>query len=92
MGLIVYKVVDGAWPSIEQFGISFIWDRPGTRHERVYGALAFIYGTRCTSFVALLFAGAVVDRHRPLPERAAPAAVRGLSGRWSRCSRRSRAS
>jgi len=22
---IVYKVVDGAWPSIHHFGISFVW-------------------------------------------------------------------
>ena len=25
IGLIIYKVVDGAWPAIRQFGLPFIW-------------------------------------------------------------------
>jgi phosphate transport system permease protein len=58
---IVYKVVDGAWPSINHFGISFIWHQvwnPVPGHE-VYGALNLIYGTALTSFAALLIAAPV---------------------------------
>src|SRR6266545_1217895 len=59
IGAIVYKVVDGAWPSIDHFGISFVWHQVWDPNRDVYGALNLIYGTAVTSFVALLFAAPI---------------------------------
>src|SRR3954451_15612402 len=56
IGAIAYKVVDGAWPAIQQFGLSFIWDQTWDPNKDVYGALDFLYGTALTSGLALLFA------------------------------------
>ena len=59
IGLLIYKVVDGAWPAIEEFGFSFlttqVWD-PVTSQ---FGALAFIYGTVMTALGALLVAAPI---------------------------------
>src|SRR6476646_1460927 len=59
IGLIIYKVVEGAWPSIQEFGLSFIWNSTWDPNSGVFGALDFIYGTALTSFVALLFAAPI---------------------------------
>ncbi len=54
--LITYKVIELAWPSITDFGLSFIWTQAWNPVTNVYGALTFIYGTVVTSFIALLLA------------------------------------
>src|SRR4051794_13870034 len=59
VGLIVWKVVDGAWPSIHHFGIPFLWHQVWDPNRDVYGALNLIYGTAITSGVALLFAAPI---------------------------------
>jgi phosphate transport system permease protein len=82
MGAIVYKVVDGAWPAITHFGISFVWHKtwnPAIGHE-AYGALDFIYGTALTSFVALLFAAPLSIAIGLYLSELAPAGVRGVVG------------
>jgi phosphate transport system permease protein len=56
LGLIAYKVLDLAWPSIEHFGLSFIWTLVWDPVKGSFGALAFIYGTAVTSLIALLLA------------------------------------
>ena len=56
LALIAYKVVEQAWPAIEYFGLEFIWTEVWDPAQDVYGALAFIYGTVVTSFIALLLA------------------------------------
>jgi phosphate transport system permease protein len=56
LGLIAYKVVELAWPSIEDFGLSFIWTEAWNPATDVYGALTFIYGTAVTSLIALVLA------------------------------------
>jgi len=77
IGLLIYKVVDGAWPAIEEFGFSFlttqVWD-PVTSE---FGALAFIYGTVMTALGALLVAapisiaiGLYLSELAPRPARA----------------------
>src|SRR5256885_16106893 len=53
---IAYKIVDGAWPAIQHFGLSFIWDQTWDPNKDIYGALDFIYGTALTSGAALIFA------------------------------------
>ncbi len=53
---IIYKVVEGAWPAIRQFGLPFVWHggwNPVLGRE-VYGARNFIIGTLETAFGAIL--------------------------------------
>jgi phosphate transport system permease protein len=82
MGAIVYKVIDGAWPAINRFGISFVWHQtwnPAIGHE-AYGALDFIYGTALTSFVALLFAAPLSIAIGLYLSELAPGGLRGVVG------------
>ena len=58
VGLIVWKVIAGAWPSIDTFGLSFVWHiawNPVLGHE-LYGAGSFLFGTAITSLLALALA------------------------------------
>jgi phosphate transport system permease protein len=58
VGLITYKIVEGAWPSISAFHLGFawhvVWD-PNPLHS-MFGAGAFLFGTAVTSIGALLLA------------------------------------
>ncbi len=56
LGWIAFKVIDLAWPAIQEFGLSFIWTDAWDPVKGVYGALAFIYGTVVTSAIALVLA------------------------------------
>jgi phosphate transport system permease protein len=53
---IAVKVMDLAWPAIQEFGLSFIWTEAWDPVTNSYGALAFIYGTVVTSLIALVLA------------------------------------
>jgi phosphate transport system permease protein len=57
IGLIAWKLVAGALPSIDHFGISFIW-RVGwdPAVSKVFGAGSFLFGTLVTSLLALALA------------------------------------
>ena len=58
VGLIAWKVADGAWPSIRHYGLTFVWTNawnPVAGHE-LYGAASFLFGTAVTSLVALALA------------------------------------
>jgi phosphate transport system permease protein len=56
LGGVILSLMGGAWPAIREFGFPFlvteVWD-PVADH---YGALAPIYGTLVTSFIAMLIA------------------------------------
>jgi phosphate transport system permease protein len=80
VGLIVWKVLDGAWPSIRHFGISFVWHQVWDPNRDVYGALNLIYGTAITSFVALLFAAPISIAIGLYLTELAPSGVRGVVG------------
>ena len=56
LGWIAYKVLDLAWPSIEHFGLSFVWTEAWDPVTEQFGALTFIYGTALTSAIALVIA------------------------------------
>ncbi len=56
LGWIAFKVLDLAWPSIEEFGLSFIWTEAWDPVTEQFGALTFIYGTVLTSAIALVIA------------------------------------
>ena len=77
---IVYKVVDGAWPSIHHFGISFVWHQVWDPNKDIYGALNLIYGTALTSFVALLVAAPISIAIGLYLTELAPGGVRGIVG------------
>lgn len=53
---ILITLLIGAWPAIDKYGLGFlarsVWD-PG---QEDFGALAMMYGTLATSFIALLIA------------------------------------
>src|SRR5258708_446232 len=58
VGLIVWKVIDGARLAISTYGLSFIWTvawNPVLGHE-LYGAGSFLFGTAVTSLLALALA------------------------------------
>jgi phosphate transport system permease protein len=80
LGLIVYRLIYGAWPSIEEFGIPFVWHQTWDPVTNQFGALNFLYGTAVTSFAAVLIAGPVAIGIALYLTELAPAAVRGVVG------------
>jgi phosphate transport system permease protein len=80
VGLIVWKVVDGARLSIGHFGLSFVWHEVWDPNRDVYGALDLIYGTAVTSAVALLFAAPISIAIGLYLSELAPGGVRGVVG------------
>lgn len=53
---IVASLVAGAWPAIQEYGLSFLWRSEWDPVEDKYGGLVMIYGTLATSAIALLIA------------------------------------
>jgi phosphate transport system permease protein len=80
IGLIVYKVVEGAWPAIQEFGLSFIWGRTWDVGRNVFGALPLIWGTIYTSTAALLIAGPISIAIGLYLAELAPGGIRGVVG------------
>ena len=56
VGLIIWKVVQGARLSLSTFGLSFIWHVAWDPVHGDFGAGAFLYGTVITSISALVIA------------------------------------
>ncbi len=80
IGLIIYKVVDGARPSIEQFGLGFVWHETWNTVTNQFGALDFIFGTMYTTFWAVLFGGPIAIAIGLYLSELAPRGVRGVVG------------
>lgn len=55
LGTIV-SLVHGAWPSLQRFGLPFLWSGEWNPPADDFGALIPIYGTLATSLIALLIA------------------------------------
>ena len=53
---IIGSLVVGAWPAIQEYGLSFLWRSEWDPVQDRYGGLVMIYGTLATSFIALLIA------------------------------------
>jgi len=53
---IILSLLAGAAPAIQEFGVSFIWSNVWDPVADEYGAMAMVYGTLMTSFIALLIA------------------------------------
>jgi phosphate transport system permease protein len=80
IGLIIYKVVQGARPSISEFGISFVWHQDWNAVTSKFGALDFIFGTVYTTAWAVLFAAPISIAIALFLTELAPRAVRGVIG------------
>jgi phosphate transport system permease protein len=78
--LIIYKVVDGAWPSIQQFGLPFIWHQTWNAVTNQFGALDFIFGTIFTTICAVLIGGPIAIAIGLYLSELAPRGVRGVVG------------
>jgi phosphate transport system permease protein len=79
-GLIVYRIVYGAWPALTTFGLSFVWHTNWDPVTGAFGALDFLYGTAVTSFAAVLIGGPLAIAIALYLTELAPAAVRGVVG------------
>jgi phosphate transport system permease protein len=77
---IVWKVVEGAWPAVEEFGISFVWESAWNPNTAIFGAREFIIGTLVTSFGALLLAAPLSIAIGLFLSELAPPAIRGPIG------------
>ncbi len=56
LGGIIISLIIASWPSIQQFGISFLWQKTWDAPAEQFGALIPIYGTLVTSLIALIIA------------------------------------
>ena len=79
---IVWKVVEGAWPAVQEFGISFVWTSAWNPNSvpAMFGAREFIIGTLVTSFGALLLAAPLSIAIGLFLSELAPPAIRGPIG------------
>ena len=80
LGAIVWKVVDLAWPAIEDYGWSFITGKTWDPVKGVFGALPFIYGTAMSSVIALVIATPLAIAIALWLSELAPGGVRGIIG------------
>jgi phosphate transport system permease protein len=80
IGLIIYKVVDGARPAFSAFGVSFIWNRTWDAVSNHFGALDFIFGTLYTTLWAVLIGGPIAIAIGLYLSELAPRGVRGVIG------------
>jgi phosphate transport system permease protein len=53
---VIATLIEGSIPAFRQFGISFLWTEEWNPVKERFGALAPIYGTLVTSFIAMLVA------------------------------------
>ena len=77
---IIWKVIDGAWPAIHTFGISFVWNQTWNPVTDMFGARVFIIGTLVTSFGALLLATPISIAIGLFLSELAPSAIKGPIG------------
>ena len=80
IGAIIYKVVQGAWPAIQDFGLSFVWSSTWNAVTNQYGALDFLVATIYTTTFAVLLATPVAIAIGLYLSELAPRGVRGVVG------------
>ena len=56
LGGVILSLSIGAWPALKTFGFSFLTEQRWNPVTEKFGALAAIYGTIVTSFIAMLIA------------------------------------
>jgi len=80
IGLIIYKVVDGARPAFSGVGVGFIWHHTWNVVSNQFGALDFIFGTLYTTIWAVLIGGPIAIAIGLYLSELAPKGVRGVVG------------
>ena len=76
LALIAFSTTREAWPAFKDQGLSFVTSSTWIPAEGKFGALAFIYGTVLSSFLALLLAVPVSLGIALYANEAAPARIR----------------
>ncbi|HSP49940.1 MAG TPA: phosphate ABC transporter permease subunit PstC [Pseudolabrys sp.] len=56
LGGIIISLIHGSWPALRTFGFSFLYEKSWNPVTEKFGAIAPIYGTVVTSFIAMLIA------------------------------------
>ena len=56
LGGIIVSLIISSWPTLHQFGFSFLWTKTWDAPNEQFGALVPIYGTLVTSAIALIIA------------------------------------
>ncbi len=77
VGLITWKVIEGARLSISTFGLSFVWTVAWDPVHNQFGAGSFLFGTAVTSFGALLIATPIAIGVALFLSELAPRGIRG---------------
>ena len=77
---IIWRVADGAWPAIQQYGLSFLWHNAWNPVTSDFGARDFIIGTVVTSFGAILISAPLSIAIALFLSELAPPAIRGPIG------------
>jgi phosphate transport system permease protein len=80
IGLIAWKIIQGAHLSFSTFGISFIWGTAWDTNKNIFGALPGLYGTAVTSLMALLIATPLALAIALFLSELAPSSLRVLVG------------
>ena len=80
IALIIYEVIHQARPSIQTFGISFIWHETWNAVSDQYGALDFLVATLYVTGLAVLLAAPVAIAIGLYLSELAPGGVRGVVG------------
>jgi phosphate transport system permease protein len=80
VALIVWRVVDGAWPAIRAFHLGFLWHNVWNPVTSRFGARDFVIGTIVTSFGAVLLAGPLSVAIGLFLSELAPRSIRGPIG------------
>jgi phosphate transport system permease protein len=80
VGVIVWQIVAGAWPSMRHFGVGFLWSSEWNPVTLKFGALQFVLGTVVTGAVAVLIAAPLSIAIGLFLSELAPRAVRGPIG------------
>ena len=77
VGLIAWKVIQGARLSISTFGISFVWTVAWDSVHNQFGAGSFLFGTAVTSVAALVIATPIAIGIALFLSELAPRGIRG---------------
>ena len=56
LGGVMFSLIDGSLPALRKFGLDFLLEQRWNPVTEKFGALAPIYGTLVTSFIAMLIA------------------------------------
>jgi len=77
VGLIAWKVIQGARLSISTFGLSFVWNVAWDPVHNQFGAGSFLFGTAVTSVAALVIATPIALGIALFLSELAPRGIRG---------------